>query len=281
MESNQAMMPATMPAKGSVMESMTHIPRYEVVFFDLYGTLVDIQVDMQVDAAWRALFETARALGAEYESVAALRNRFEQLEAREMVHQSNHAIVRNGCGEFNVLPVYRSLLMNRSDEAERRLALPQAAEKAAWSFRRGAISGLRAYPGAIDAITRLQEAGVVVALLCNGQSCYVRPELDVTGLAGVLDDVIISSEEKIRKPSKDLYMLALDREFVVAGKALVVGNSEERDVVGAQSMGIDAVYFHTASSPAGDHETSESAVRSFLGADFEGLLRYVLRENPE
>ena len=49
-----------------------------------------------------------------------LRERFEKLEAREMLHQSNHAIVRNGWDEFDVLPVYRSLLMNRNDEAEPR-----------------------------------------------------------------------------------------------------------------------------------------------------------------
>ena len=57
-----------------------------------------------------------------------------------------------------------------------------------------------------------------MALLSNAQACYTRPELEMTGLANVLDDVIISSEEKIRKPARDLYMLALDREFVIAKK---------------------------------------------------------------
>lgn len=75
---------------------------------------------------------------------------------------------------------------------------------------------IRLYPGALDMIEALQEAGVVVALLSNAQACYTRPELEMTGLANVLDDVIISSEEKIRKPARDLYMLALDREFVIA-----------------------------------------------------------------
>lgn len=36
-----------------------------------------------------------------------------------MVHQADRAIVRNGWDEFDILPVYRSLLMNRSEEAER------------------------------------------------------------------------------------------------------------------------------------------------------------------
>ena len=88
-----------------------------------------------------------------------------------MVHQSNHAIVRNGWDEFDVLPVYRSLLMNRSDETERLLALPQAAQKAAWAFRQGSTSMIRLYPGALEMIEKLQESVIVVAMLSNAQSC--------------------------------------------------------------------------------------------------------------
>ena len=163
------------------MENVTHTPKYEVVFFDLYGTLIDIRTDEQCDAAWQALYDTACELGAQYDSVEALRERFEKLEAREMLHQSNHAIVRNGWDEFDVLPVYRSLLMNRNDEAERLLALPQAAQKAAWAFRQGSTSMIRLYPGALEMIEKLQEAGIVVALLSNAQSCYTRAEFGNDG----------------------------------------------------------------------------------------------------
>ena len=85
------------------MENVTHTPKYEVVFFDLYGTLIDIRTDEQCDAAWQALYDTACELGAQYDSVEALRERFEKLEAREMLHQSNHAIVRNGWDEVGFM----------------------------------------------------------------------------------------------------------------------------------------------------------------------------------
>lgn len=131
-------------------------------------------------------------------------------------------------------------------------------------------------PGGSGNDRKLQESGIVVALLSNAQSCYTRAELEMTGLVNVLDDVIISSEEKIRKPARDLYMLALDREFVTAKHALMVGNDEQNDIVGARTAGIDGVYFRTEISPADDPETSSYAVRSFTGADYEGLLDYVL-----
>lgn len=37
------------------MENVTHTPKYEVVFFDLYGTLIDIRTDEQCDAGLAGL----------------------------------------------------------------------------------------------------------------------------------------------------------------------------------------------------------------------------------
>ena len=148
------------------------------------------------------------------------------------------------------------------------------------SQRHAATSMLAIVPTSISGVISYAHNGnvdwVAAALLSNAQSCYARAELEMTGLAGVLDDVIISSEEKIRKPARDLYMLALDREFVTAKHALMVGNDEQNDIVGARTAGIDGVYFRTEISPADDPETSSYAVRSFTGADYEGLLDYVL-----
>ncbi|WP_286027947.1 HAD family hydrolase [Bifidobacterium ruminantium] len=261
---------------GTEAQNSQPNPRYEVVFFDLYGTLIDIRTDEQSDAAWQALYDCVRELGADYGSVEEMRDRFDKLETREMVHQADRAIVRNGWDEFDILPVYRSLLMHRDEESEKKLALPQAALKAAWAFRQGSTSMIRLYPGALDMIKKLQDAGVVVVLLSNAQACYTRPELEMTGLSSVLDDVIISSEEKIRKPARDLYMLALDREFVTAKHALMVGNDERNDIIGANSVGLDAAYFRTEISPADDPQVSEHAVCSFNGADYDGLLKFVL-----
>ncbi len=261
---------------GTEAQNSQPNPRYEVVFFDLYGTLIDIRTDEQSDAAWQALYDCVRELGADYGSVEEMRDRFDKLETREMVHQADRAIVRNGWDEFDILPVYRSLLMHRDEESEKKLALPQAALKAAWAFRQGSTSMIRLYPGVLDMIKKLQDAGVVVVLLSNAQACYTRPELEMTGLSSVLDDVIISSEEKIRKPARDLYMLALDREFVTAKHALMVGNDERNDIIGANSAGLDAAYFRTEISPADDPQVSEHAVCSFNGADYDGLLKFVL-----
>ncbi len=149
------------------------------------------------------------------------------------------------------------------------------------SQRHAAVTSMLAIvPTSISGVISYAHNGnvdwVAAALLSNAQSCYARAELEMTGLAGVLDDVIISSEEKIRKPARDLYMLALDREFVTAKHALMVGNDERNDIIGANAAGLDAAYFRTEISPANDPAASEHAVCSFTGADYDGLLKFVL-----
>lgn len=78
-----------------------------------------------------------------------------------------------------------------------------------------ATSMLAIVPTSISGVISYAHNGnvdwVAAALLSNAQSCYARAELEMTGLAGVLDDVIISSEEKIRKPARDLWQRGLAR----------------------------------------------------------------------
>ncbi len=250
--------------------------RYQAVFFDLYGTLLDIRTDEDSQAAWQALHKQLQDFGATYESVDVLRTRFAQFEAGEKQHQASHAVVPEDLIEFDLLPVYRLLLADWINKVEQIMPLPQAAAQAAWAFRQGATSMIRLYPGALDAIRRLRQAGVIVTLLSNAQACYTRPELEITGLANAFDHVIISSDEGMCKPARDLYALALKRAHTTTQQSLMVGNDETNDIIGAASAGIDGAYLHTEISPAHDPATSRHAVCSFTGADYEGLLDYVL-----
>ena len=51
------------------MGAGAHNPRYEVVFFDLYGTLIDIRTDEQSETAWQALYDCVCELGADYDGL--------------------------------------------------------------------------------------------------------------------------------------------------------------------------------------------------------------------
>ena len=122
----------------------------------------------------------------------------------------------------------------------------------------------------------LKRQGVRIVLLSNAQSCYTRPELTVLGLDDVFDDVLISSEEHVRKPGREFFAHALARQGVTPDRAVMVGNDEDCDILGARSAGIDGIYLRTGISPYTDPMESSAAVLSLKGADYEGLVRFLL-----
>ncbi|NEG55224.1 HAD family hydrolase [Bifidobacterium platyrrhinorum] len=265
--------------------------RYDTVFFDLYGTLVDIRTDEESPAAWEALREVLEDhSGVTFRDAAALKVRFDALAAPVLARASG---VRGGNAEPDLLPVYAALAAEDTvvDPASRDpqaiamadvgdltnlgpMVLPWALQLA-WTFRRASTSLLRLYPGAEAMLTRLREAGLTVVLVSNAQSGYTRPELRGLELESLFDGIVISSEVGVRKPSPRIYRIALDGVLADPGRTVMVGNDERADILGAKVAGIDGVYLRTAISPQDDPRSSAHAVLSLDGPDYAGLMKYL------
>lgn len=278
--------------------------RYDAVFFDLYGTLVDIRTDESCDAAWRALSDALRDARGD--------GRFDDLDALRRAFDAAAAPIRAAAtaahGEWaepDLLPAYAALLDDGASPVESGVApspdvappsrassstatiassLPPThtmtsshtlavAHTLAWTFRRASTRLLHTYAGAIELLHTLRSNGLRVVLVSNAQSCYTRPELDLLGLID-FDRIVISSEEGMRKPSPELFRRALAREGLQPSQVVMIGNDERSDILGARSAGIDGIYLRTAISPADDPAVSTYAVRSFAGADYAGILRF-------
>lgn len=242
--------------------------RYDVALFDMYGTLVDIRTDEESEDAWEALRRYLDKAGAHYDDAFQLRDRF--MGARALA-----TAVPTGRDpewfEPDLLPVYRALFSLRGMRAGERLS-----REAAWIFRRASTKLIWLYPGALDMLNTLKNAGMRVVLVSNAQSCYTRPELAMLGLDTALDRILISSEEGVRKPSAEFFHRALEREGVDPSRAVMIGNEERCDILGARSAGIDGVYLRTGISPVSDPMESSNAVLSLKGADYEELVSFLL-----
>lgn len=87
------------------------------------------------------------------------------------------------------------------------------------------------FDDAIRVLRALQTRGVRVVLLSN-IGVDVRPRLRATGLAELLDDVVLSYEVGLVKPDPKIFAQALERLGLPAGRALMVGDSPHADVGG-------------------------------------------------
>lgn len=242
---------------------MTTALKYQAVFFDLYGTLVDIHTDEQSEGPWTALRCALYRDGAEFATNDQLRAQF----ARERA-KANATRDQREWFEPDLLPAYRGLF-----DACWIGGTPEQARAAAWTFRRASTTKLQLFPGAIELLDRLHDEGRTVILVSNAQACYTRPELTLLGLDEMFDDIIISSDEGVRKPSFEIFRRALMHADVEPEHALMVGNDENSDVFGAVACGIDAAYLHTDDNTGG--ATVPQAAISLEGADYDGLLAFI------
>ncbi len=94
--------------------------------------------------------------------------------------------------------------------------------------------------GTLDALRRARASGLRVAVVSNSEGKL--PELfERVGLASVIERVIDSHDEGVRKPDPELFRRALAQLDVPAEAAIYLGDIPGVDVAGANAAGIAAV----------------------------------------
>ncbi|MGX8698833.1 MAG: HAD family hydrolase, partial [bacterium] len=167
--------------------------------FDLYGTLIDIWTDEASMNLWRPLAAFYASCGADY-TPEALRDAY----LRTVAEEEAKLRLRTGLTfpEITLEPVFLRLL----DECPKKHPIALPLNRAAWVidtatwFRVLSRKRLRAYPEAAPTLRELRRRGHRILLLSNAQRVFTLPELELTGLDGLLDGVYISSEAGMRKP---------------------------------------------------------------------------------
>jgi len=99
--------------------------------------------------------------------------------------------------------------------------------------------------GAGDAVRSLH-GRCRLALLTNGPSDIQRRKLALTGLEDCFDSVIISGELGIGKPDVRVFQHAAEALEVPPSEIVMIGDSWERDVIGAVNAGMSAVWLSSA-----------------------------------
>ena len=112
----------------------------------------------------------------------------------------------------------------------------------------------RLFPGALDCLAKL---GCIIKLgiITNGFVDIQRAKLENTGLAELVDVVLISEETGRIKPHPEVFRLALERLGVTSEEAIYIGDSYASDIVGAESAGIQTIWFNPrGATPTGDYK---------------------------
>ena len=134
-------------------------------------------------------------------------------------------------------------------------------------------------PDALETLETISGRGYVIALICNSGATpgsHQRQYLSDLGVAKYMETLTFSDEERLAKPSAQIFHTTLDAIGVPAGAALHIGDRPETDILGAKSVGMRAVLIGGASPgrcarnpgrPGGDAEGAARRAGAYRLAD--------------
>lgn len=233
---------------------------YENILFDLYGTLADIRTDETMPFLWRVLADKYKRSGAVYTPS----------ELQKSFYKSINALIegKDESFEVDIKKTFEALYADKNVEVSKEVILDTAKE-----FRKASTIFLNLYDGVYEGLETLKKAGKKIYLLSNAQKCFTFPELESLGIVEFFDDIFISSDYGVKKPSSEFFKVPFDKYGLKKEKSIMVGNDGVCDILGAQSFGIDSMYVKTEISPK---EDLPNATYVFVKHDFANMVKILL-----
>jgi len=216
--------------------------RFRAVFFDAANTLVHPHPPVGELYA-----RTARKYGVDVSAAdvqAAFRRSWEVLQVKAAGDP-----VRYGIGEADGRRWWHALVA----ETFRPLGLPQPfdtffdelytlfAHPDVW----------RVYPEVEEVLRTLKARGLTTGVISNWD-VRLGPLLEGLGIRPYLDHVVLSAIVGWEKPHPRIFESALELVGIPASQALHVGDNYQQDVVGAQQVGIYAVWLRRRGTDQAD-----------------------------
>ena len=98
------------------------------------------------------------------------------------------------------------------------------------------------FPGAVGLLQRLRMSGYKLAIITNGSIRSQQAKVLKSGLDRLVDQILISEEEGVRKPDPIIFRRACERLGVEPAACVFVGDNPEADVFGAHQVGMKAIW---------------------------------------
>ena len=219
--------------------------RYEAVFWDIGGVIVELASVREGYAAFVAGLADTHGLDAE-----------PALETWKTT-LGEHFRGREGTEYRTAHEGYRKATA----------ALFDGDPPDGWRDRldRATSATLRAEAGAIETVERLADAGVRQAIVSDIDTREAEDMLASFGVRGQFEHVTTSGAVGYTKPDERTFRDALSATGLDPGDVLMVGDRYDHDVVGAAAVGIDAAgYGEDAWGPNATYEMTD--LRALLDA---------------
>jgi putative hydrolase of the HAD superfamily len=100
------------------------------------------------------------------------------------------------------------------------------------------------FPDAVEVLQYLQDKKYKLHLITNGFAEVQWIKIENSGLKPFFEHIIISEEVGTQKPDKAIFEIAMNRAATHAEECIMIGDNYNTDIVGAQNVGMDQVFFN-------------------------------------
>jgi putative hydrolase of the HAD superfamily len=131
------------------------------------------------------------------------------------------------------------------------------------------LNVMKPFPHMVECLRTLCAMGLRMGVCSDMTTDWQLKKLQRLGVLELLDFVVTSEEAGVEKPHPDIFRLCAQKAECEAGECLFIGDNLNKDVRGAQGVGMHALWFQ----PEGGAAAEIPDVRSIQ--DFQGLIDHI------
>ncbi len=118
---------------------------------------------------------------------------------------------------------------------------PKVLDKITEVFWNNVYSHLRLSPRVKETLNTIKENNIKIGVISDLMAHVQIKKLEKLGISKYIDFIVTSEESGKEKPHPSIFLLALKKGNCLPEEAVMVGDSIERDIIGAKNVGITSV----------------------------------------
>jgi putative hydrolase of the HAD superfamily len=203
----------------------------KAIFFDLYGTLINIRTDEYDDWVYDVL---SRYLHYNAINIKANELKKEYLEGIQL-------LISRSKEEYPEVDVF-SVFFNIINKYGKKKYSKVFVRSVSLLFRTLTIRNFSIFDGLYNVLFELNSR-YKLGIISDAQWVFAEPEMSMLGLDQFFDNVILSSRYGFKKPDVRLFKMAMDNASSKPENSIYIGDNPYKDLIGAKRAGMRCILF--------------------------------------
>lgn len=212
------------------------------IFFDLYGTLIDILTDEVDPWVYSTLSRYLSYRDIKIAPKELKKTYFEDTQSQ--LKQSNETYP-----EVDVYKTFSNMMHRYGNKKYSKSTIVDTAVL----FRSLTMRRFEVFQGVYEVLESLLEK-YELALISDAQWVFTEPEMAMLGLTPFFKFRILSSRFGFKKPDGRLFDMAMKKLMIKPEESVYIGDNPPKDLVGAKKAGMKFILFRSEFKPYNDFQ---------------------------